>query len=142
MNRAIVEAVLDVAVVNQPWYKRYAGTVTAAASGVVALGTWVTATWTDLPASVATVLGVVVLVASILAQRATKNGLTPRGNTDVADVLDTAADVATETVGDLVDFAKSLGWTEHDPRYIGMTAIESARAFLESTNQGRHQAAR
>ena len=69
------------------------------------LGTWATATWTGMPQTAATVLGAVVMDCRVLAQRATRNGLTPQGNADVATALRGVAPVggaAGYTAGDLM----------------------------------------
>jgi len=86
VDRIIADALMD-ALAEQPWYRRYSNTVTAFASATVTLGTWAAATWTDLHPHRATVLGVVVMVAGVIAQRATQNGLTPRSDVTVLDAL-------------------------------------------------------
>lgn len=88
MNATMIGTVLDAALRAQPWYARYANTVVMAASMLVTLGTWVTATYTDLPPAAAVVIGSVVAVASVLVARATPNGITPRGNAKVVAEVD------------------------------------------------------
>ncbi|KXT55919.1 hypothetical protein Y710_16340 [Gordonia sp. QH-12] len=190
----ILSSVLDAAIKDQPWYRRYSNTITAAAAGVVALGTWVTMTWTDLPPVVATIIGGVVMVAGVLAQRSTKNGLTPRGTRETLDVIaptiegvvadaaagarQTAGDVldahraqipdaieakldgllaalgqqqaspqasanisAPSMSSDTLDLARSRGWSEHDPRFLGLPPEQSAQRFLDALDTspgGRH----
>ena len=82
-----IEDALARALEAQPWWRRWSNTVVAFASATVTLGTWAAATWTDMPPALATVLGAVVMVAGVLAQRSTRNGFTPRGNVDVAAAL-------------------------------------------------------
>ncbi|WFN94182.1 hypothetical protein [Gordonia sihwensis] len=153
----ILSSVLDAAIKDQPWYRRYSNTITAAAAGVVALGTWVTMTWTDLPPVVATIIGGVVMVAGVLAQRSTKNGLTPRGTRETLDVIaptiegvvadaaagarQTAGDVLDAHRADTLDLARSRGWSEHDPRFLGLPPEQSAQRFLDALDTspgGRH----
>lgn len=110
ISTTVLESVLKVAILDQPWYRRYANTVTALAAGLVVLGTWVTATWVDLPAWAATAIGTVVMVASVLAQRATKNGLTPRGTKETLDVLTPQIErgerLVRETAGEVAERAQ------------------------------------
>ena len=155
-QQILTGALID-AIAEQPWWRRYAGTVTAAATGLVALIGWVTATWTSLPPAVSTILGAVLMVASVVAQRATRNGLTPRGAQDTVDALRDRVDTAiTDTVQsaveqvadamsrdlpqpavDVIEMARERGWTEHDPRFLGLAAEDAARRFLAALT-GRH----
>ncbi|MGB3602706.1 MAG: hypothetical protein WBA38_04035 [Gordonia sp. (in: high G+C Gram-positive bacteria)] len=93
MNANMIGTILDAALKTQPWYARYANTIVMACSMLVTLGTWATATYTDLPPAVAVVIGSVVAVASVLVTRATPNGITPRGNARVVAEVD-AVEVA------------------------------------------------
>lgn len=152
--------VLDAAVIQQPWYRRWSNTVVMACTGLVTLATWLTATWTDMPPVVASIIGGIVLVASVLIQRSTRNGLTPRGTRETIDALapkvdqaiadaaatarQTAGDLAGQarivvpgSVDDLIDIARSRGWTEHDPRFLGLPPADAARRFLDALS-GRH----
>lgn len=91
----MIGTVLDAALRTQPWYARYANTIVMACSMLVTLGTWVTATYTDLPPAVAVAVGSLVAVASVLVARATPNGITPRGNAKVVAEVD-AREVAAQ----------------------------------------------
>lgn len=141
-----IEDALAAALQAQPWWRRWSNTICAFASATVTLGTWATATWTGMPQTAATVLGAVVMVAGVLAQRATRNGLTPRGNADVATALRGVAPrsaamraqrFADDVAGTVVDRARAAGWSEHDPRYLGLAAGDAAQAFLAAVG-GRH----
>lgn len=153
-----IEDALAAALQAQPWWRRWSNTICAFASAMVTLGTWATATWTGMPQTAATVLGAVVMVAGVLAQRATRNGLTPRGNADVATALRgvaprsaapryTAGDLmamraqrfADDVAGTVVDRARAAGWSEHDPRYLGLAAGDAAQASLVAEPGGRHR---
>lgn len=171
----VIGHALDSALVKQPWYRRYANTITAAASGLVVLGTWTATTVSGLPEWAATTIGGVVAVAAILAQRATPNGVTPRSNRQVVDAVAPRVDAAATAAGELMDRlqlpvrveakldqvldgvrdalgvatvedqdlgdvianARARGWSEHDPRYTGLTTAESARRYLAALG-GRH----
>ncbi|WP_411815482.1 hypothetical protein [Gordonia sp. SND2] len=137
VNRLVANVLAD-ALQTQPWYKRNANTVVAIASAVVTLGTWLTATYVDsIPTPVAVVIGFLVALASIIVTKMTPNGITTRGNekveTAVATELQHYTVQARQTAAEIVDpiaEAVARGWSEHDPRYIGMTTLAAARAFL------------
>lgn len=134
----IVGNVLVDALAQQPWWRRYAGTITMAATMLVTLGTWITTTYTtSLPEPVVVVVGAVVAVAGVIAARAVPNGVTPRGNATIERAVATelghyqvAARQTAAEYADPIAEAVRRGWTEHDPRYIGMTTVNAARAFL------------
>jgi hypothetical protein len=86
VTTAATGALLDI-LDQQPWYRRFAGTITTAAGGVATLGTWALSTELGLPRPVQLALGVLVMVAGIVAARATRNGATPRGDGRVLDVV-------------------------------------------------------
>lgn len=86
VTEAATNAVLDV-LAAQPWWRRYANTVFTVASGVATFGTWALTTELGLPAPAKAALGLLVLIASVVGARATRNGVTPRGNTDVLDAV-------------------------------------------------------
>lgn len=166
---------LDSALVRQPWYRRYANTITATAGVIVTLGTWTLTTVNGLPEWAAVGIGAAVGVLAVVAQRATPNGITPRGNRAIVDVaaprIDAAVAASGEVMdrlqlpvrvenkldevldgvrdalgvvpatgprhalavtdpGEVIEKARAYGWTEHDPRYLGLTTAESARRYL------------
>lgn len=84
ITTAATNALLDV-LDEQPWYRRYAGTLTTAAGAVVTLGTWALTTELGLPRWAQLILGVAVAVAGTVAARATRNGTTPRGSQVLLD---------------------------------------------------------
>lgn len=100
VTEAATNAVIDV-LAAQPWWKRYANTVTTTASGVATFGTWALTTELGLPVPAKAAIGVLVLVASIVGARATRNGVTPRGNTDVLDAVIPAVTEALQRRGGL-----------------------------------------
>lgn len=136
LERMIGNALAD-ELSKQPWWRRYAGTATMAATMIVTLGTWVTTTYADLPSPVSIVIGAVVAVAGVVAARAVPNGITPRGNEQVEAAIAgevsryevRSRDVATMVIDPMAE-AVARGFSEHDPRYIGMTTIAAARAYL------------
>ena len=133
----IVGNVLADALYHQPWWKRYANTIVAGLTMTATLITWILMSWADAPNIVKTTLGAAAVIIGILLQRATPNGVTPRGNqqlqTKVAAELEHYQVQARDVVTDLADpiaAAVERGFSEHDPRYIGMTTIAAARAYL------------
>lgn len=135
----IVANVLADALEQQPWWKRYAGTITMACSMLVAFGTWVTTTYVDLPRPAMVAVGAIVAIAGVIAARATPNGITPRSNAvierDVATELGHYVIAARDTAAEYADpiaAAVARGFTEHDPRYLGMTLDQAARAYLDN----------
>lgn len=82
VTEAAENALVDV-MAAQPWWRQHANTVTAAATGVGTMGAWLLTTDLGLPAWVQAIVGVLVGFAGVVATRATKNGVTPRGNKDV-----------------------------------------------------------
>lgn len=134
----IVGNVLSDALAKQPWWKRYAGTVTMAVSVLVTLGTWILTTYAaSLPETASIAIGGIVAVLSVIAARAVPNGITPRGNEQIKQAVGSelqhytvqARQTAAEVVDPIAE-AVARGWSEHDPRYIGMTAVDAARSFL------------
>lgn len=98
----VVAAALDEALRSQPWWKRYAGTVTAIVSGLATLIPIVLTVWAGAPAWIVTVLGGAAVVLMALSQRLTKNGITPRGNAEVEKVIEPSiADTVLERLPDL-----------------------------------------
>ncbi|WP_078345071.1 hypothetical protein [Mycobacteroides chelonae] len=122
VTTAATNAVID-ALAAQPWWKRYANTVTTAAGGLVTLGTWALTTELGLPRPVQIALGVMVLVASVVASRATKNGVTPRGNTDVLGAVIPAVTEAVRPGAGSLD------------RLVQDKAAEAANAVTEQITQ-------
>ncbi|KXP11672.1 hypothetical protein AXK57_21555 [Tsukamurella pulmonis] len=98
---AATNAVLDI-LDEQPWYKRYAGTITTAAGGIVTFGTWLATAELGLPKSAQIAIGAVVLVASVVAARATKNGQTPRTSQEILDkIVPTITEAVSPQAGSL-----------------------------------------
>jgi hypothetical protein len=79
---AAENALLDV-LDQQPWWRRYANTITTAAGGIVTMGTWVATTDLGLPHPAQAAVGAIVFGASVVAARATRNGTTPRGSKEL-----------------------------------------------------------
>lgn len=122
VTTAATNAVID-ALIAQPWWKRYANTVTTAAGGLVTLGTWALTTELGLPRPVQIGLGVLVLVASVVASRATRNGVTPRGNSDVLGAVIPAVTAAVEPAAGSLD------------RLVLDKAAEAANAVTEQVTK-------
>lgn len=124
---------------DQPWYRRYAGTIVTAAAVIAAFGTTDVLSILHLPAAAEAAVTFVITVAAVLAARATPNGLTPRSNAvaekavteHLGDLAVTARQTAA-TVANPIEAAQALGWTAYDPRFLGMDAEQSAKAFLDN----------
>lgn len=76
-NLAFVSRQLNAWLSEQPFWRRYANTVTTAVGGLVALAWWLSTTWTDAPPWLSTVIGILLFVASVVGVKATRNGMTP-----------------------------------------------------------------
>lgn len=76
VERVVTEAV-DTYVLTQPWYQRYANTVTTIVSGLVTFVFWVTTSGLHMPGWFTYVGGGVMFAASVLGVYKTKNGMSP-----------------------------------------------------------------
>lgn len=76
VTRVVAEAV-ERAVLSQPWYQRYANTVTATLTGAVTLIYWLATSGLDLPTWFHVTGGVVMFVATVFGVNKTKNGMSP-----------------------------------------------------------------
>lgn len=138
----IVGNVLADTLTAQPWWKRYSNTIVAALTMTGTLITWLLMSWADAPSAVKASLGVAAVIVGIVVQRATPNGITPRGNQSITEAVTGelehyevhARDAAT-SFADPIAEAVARGFSEHDPRYIGMTTINAARAYLANLGQ-------
>ena len=138
LERIVSNALAD-ALQAQPWWKRYANTVVAALTMTGTFLAWLLMSWADAPGIAKTILGIAAVIVGVLVQRLTPNGVTPRGNQTLQDkvaaelehydVQQKVRDVVTD-FADPIAAAVERGFSEHDPRYIGMTTIAAARAYL------------
>lgn len=115
----MVAAALAEALTRQPWWRRYAGTVTAVLAGVATMVPVIATAWADAPAWIVTILGAASVVVVALSERLTRNGLTPRGNADVEAIVDrlpTAQQVHTQ-IGQVIPLpSASAVWAEQIDR--------------------------
>ncbi|QAU06376.1 hypothetical protein SEA_WHOSEMANZ_50 [Gordonia phage WhoseManz] len=76
----------------QPWYRRFANTVTAAA-GLLSLLIWtLIANGVEIPGEVGTAIGSALGLLTLLGLLKTPNGITPRGVERVEDAASKAAE--------------------------------------------------
>lgn len=87
MTSQQVATALAAALAEQPWYRRYAGTVTACLSGGVMLAALIPTIWADAPPWMLTALAVLAALGGAVGQRLTRNGFTPRGNVDMQEAI-------------------------------------------------------
>ena len=91
IERVVAEAV-ERAVLSQPWYQRYANTVTATLTAAVTLVYWLVTSGLPLPLWVHAVGGVVMFLAAVFGVNRTRNGMSP----STADAVNS---MVAETVG-------------------------------------------
>lgn len=99
----IADALAD-AIEKQPAWRRFLPTIVTAAGVAATLLTWIIGNYA-LDGTAAVVLGSVVAVLSVIAQRGTPNGLTPRSNVLAQAAVRDAVDTA---LRDTVDAARTV----------------------------------
>lgn len=72
---------------SQPWYRRFANTVTSGVGAVFLILWLLTANGVDIPGQVTTGVGSAIAVLTVLGVLKTKNGLTPRGVEDIQEYI-------------------------------------------------------
>ncbi|WNN95751.1 holin [Gordonia phage Fribs8] len=72
---------------SQPWYRRFANTVTSGVGAVFLILWLLTANGVDIPSQVTTGVGSAIAVLTVLGVLKTKNGLTPRGVEDIREYI-------------------------------------------------------
>lgn len=85
---------------EQPWWRRYANTVTAAVGGLVTLAAWLLASGLDLPTWALGLVGIVVFAGNVLGIKATRNGVTPSTAAQISAVIEDATYVGRHRLGD------------------------------------------
>ena len=68
---------------EQPWYRRFANTVTSAVGGVLLIAWLLTTSGVDLPDGVEKGVASAIALLTVLGVLKTKNGLTPRTVEDI-----------------------------------------------------------
>lgn len=148
---------------HQPWWRAKANTVTAAATGIATMATWLATTELGFPDAVRIGAGLLAAAAGVLATRATRNGTTTRGSQAVLDgVVERVTDALTPRPGSIEDLiakqstaaAEAAGRAARDaatkaiagaaPAVIvagviedaTTTAVGSAEAFLDMLKRG------
>lgn len=155
VTQAATEAALDL-LAQQPWWKRYAGTITTAAGVLATFLAPLAVADLGLGRPVQVTVGVLAAVAAIVAARATKNGQTPRTSQVLIDaIIPTVTDALTQrdTAPGLEQMVRDQAQAAADaatraateaataaiiggPGAVVGSAVGSAEAFLDMLKRG------
>lgn len=72
---------------SQPWYRRFANTVTSAVGALFLILWFIASMGWDIPSNVTRGVGSAIAVFTVLGVLKTKNGLTPRGVQDIQEYI-------------------------------------------------------